>query len=380
MWIFSKDSDVRWVSIEQQELKTIPLAVIPFLGSKKQLSTLTSNPFILATYDAWQQSHSVLGLGIQLLVNTPLKDNPNIPEALADGILQTWVRKGIRSVGDLYTNNMFASFSQLSEFYGLHRHNLFKYLQIRHWVRSQTLGIFPNKPEETLLETCLLDTKRTSTKGLTSCVYKTVIDNLPAYENFSKKSKWESDLSCTYDDDNWSRLLNSSQTVLVSTKHRQIQFNIFHRTYYTPYRLSKLSDGISDQCQRCKTSVGDLLHMLWNCVKLQSYWNNVITITSEVCGFRLDSDPKIWMLGDIASLKLLPCKRYFVLLASTAANKCILKNWKSTEPPNQKYWINELLSYCTPEKILHSVWDKLTQFDQTWTPFLNILTRLDLRD
>lgn len=253
-------------------------------------------------------------------------------------------------------------------------------MQIRHWIRSQTLGISPNKPEESVLESCLLDTKRTSTKGLTSCTYKTIIDYLPGHENCSKKSKWESDLSCSYEEEDWSRLLNSSQTVLVSTKHRQIQFNIFQRTYYTPYRLSKLSANISDQCQRCETSVGDLLHMLWSCVQLQSFWNEVIALTSEVCGLCLDSDPRIWILGDVASLKVLPCRKYFVLLAATAAKKCILINWKSKEPPNQKHWINELLSYCTPEKILHSVRGKLRDFDQTWTPFLNILSRLDLRD
>lgn len=73
---------------------------------------------------------------------------------------------------------------------------------------------------------------------------------------------------------------------------------ILSTEYYTSYRLSKLRDCISDQFKRCKISVGDLVHMLWSCVQLQSYWNAVITITSEVCEFHLDSAPKIWILGD----------------------------------------------------------------------------------
>lgn len=86
----------------------------------------------------------------------------------------------------------------------------------------------------------------------------------------------------------------------------------------------------------------------------------VITMTSELCGFQF------WILGDVASLTLHPSRRHFVLLTSTAAKKCALKNWKSTEP--QKHWINELSSYCTPQKILHSVRRKLTEFEWTWIP------------
>ncbi|CAG5871568.1 unnamed protein product [Menidia menidia] len=374
-WQIKKEDNEKFI----QSIKTDD-AIIPLLSSKKQLSTMTSNPLILTTYNAWLQLHTLLNIKIQLSGNTPRKDNPSIPQPIAHGILQTWVRKGIRSVGNLYINNVFASFDQLSEFYDLHRHNYFKYLQIRHWIKSQTVEVFPNKPEETLLESCLLDPKRTTTKGLISCVYKIVLDSSPAYDKYSKKSKWELDLNCNYDDNSWNRLLNSSQTILTSTKHRQIQFNILHRIYYTPYRLNKLNASITDKCQRCRISVGDLLHMLWNCARLQTYWNNVIQVTSSVCGLSLEPDPKIWILGDVMSLKLNSCKKYFVLLASSAAKKCILKNWKSMEPPNQKHWINELLSYCTPEKILHSVRGTLTKYDRIWTPFLDTLTTLDLRD
>lgn len=160
--IKSKCNDVRWITIEQELKKNTPLTNIPFLGSEKQLSEITSNPLILATYNAWHQLvHSILELDIQLLVNTPLKNNHRMPAPTADGNLQTWVRKGIRSIDDLYSNNVFASFSQLSGFYDLHSHNLFKYLQIRHWIKSQT-ETFSNKPKETPLETCFLDPKRTT--------------------------------------------------------------------------------------------------------------------------------------------------------------------------------------------------------------------------
>lgn len=53
-------------------------------------------------------------------------NNPNIPAALADGIFQNWVRKGVKIVSDLYTNNVFLSFSQLLEIYDLDKSNFFQ--------------------------------------------------------------------------------------------------------------------------------------------------------------------------------------------------------------------------------------------------------------
>ena len=57
----------------------------------------------------------------------------------------------------------------------------------------------------------------------------------------------------------WIGILERAQRVLISTKHWQMQFNIFHRTYFTPLRLHKI-DSISPMCQRCKTTEGSLLH------------------------------------------------------------------------------------------------------------------------
>jgi len=75
---------------------------------------------LLDSFGAWQGSH------------TPLDDNPNIPSPIADRIRKTWNKKVIKMIGDLFVNVIFSSFLQLSELFNLSKHNLFKYLQIRH--------------------------------------------------------------------------------------------------------------------------------------------------------------------------------------------------------------------------------------------------------
>ena len=101
-------------------------------------------------------------------------------------------------------------------------------------------------------------------KRLISAMYVILTNNLTTYNKVNTKKKWESDLNIRYDDNDWRNVLEISQSVLISTKHRQIQFNIINRTYYTPYRLHKI--------QRGRTCEGDLLHMFWKCPSFETSW------------------------------------------------------------------------------------------------------------
>ncbi len=178
IWLRPKNSDVRWVSIEQHEMKTTPVTVIPFLGTTKTFSVIKKSPVLLDTFDAWQESHRRLCLNTSLLVNTPLDENPNIPNPIVDKTIQSWIKKWIKTIGDLYVNGIFPSFLQLSELFDLPKHNLFKYLQMRHWIKRQTFESFPNIPEKSLLEDRLLDIRHASTKSLTSSIYRILMNNL----------------------------------------------------------------------------------------------------------------------------------------------------------------------------------------------------------
>ena len=375
-WIHSEDHENRWISIEKKELQTTPLKVAPFLGNKSNLSAITKNKIIQNTFVAWQESHLILGLNTSLLRNTPLWKNPYIPKPIADSILKGWVDKGIKTVGDLYTEGVFSSFQQLSQKYNLPQHNLFKYLQIRHWVKTNSSDRFPDILEETPLEEQLFNTLRTSTRGLTSAIYNILNNECPENRKSPIKHKWEGDLNCSYDDADWNKLLEQAQTLLTSTKHRLIQFNILHRTYYTPVKLHTFNNSTSPVCQKCKFTNADLLHMFWHCPLIAVFWNYIIKTTSDITQCTIPIDPKVWILGDVNALKINNHIRHFILLASTAGKKCILVNWKSDAPPSQRHWINELTSYCTPEKILYNVRKRPTTFRKIWGAFIDALPHL----
>ena len=372
IWLHAENSEVRWLSLEQKELGSTPLSTVPFLGSRKCLSVLTKNPIVLCTFEAWQESHKLLGLDISLMRRTPLWDNPNIPLPIADGVLKSWVDKGIRTVGDFYNINIFSNFLHLSAKFNLPNHNLFKYFQLRHWVRDNS-NDFPSIPNKSPLEDHLFNTLVSSTKGLISSIYDILNRNLLIYNKLALKQKWEAELQCTYDDADWRNILERAQTVLISTKHRQMQFNIFHMTYFTPVRLHKIDGNISAMCQRCKVNEGNLIHMLWSCPHLAVFWKFVITTVSDVVESEIPSYPRIWILGDISLVNLNFHKKYLISLAGTAGKKIILVNWKADNCPSQRHWLNELTSYCTPEKILYNVRRRPETFNKIWGSFLNAL-------
>lgn len=380
IWLHAERSEVRWVPIEQHEVNPILLKEVPFLGTKKCLSKLTNNLIILNTFCAWQEAHSLLKINISFLRRTPLWGNPDLSNHIADPILRGWKDRNIRTVADLYNNDTFTDFQQLKEKFKLSGQSFFKFLQIRDWVKEKSKGLFPEIPKETPLETHLCTKPWKSIKGIASSIYTIINEKLPDYNKMSIKRKWETDLGHIYEEAEWYHLLEQAQTMLISTKHRQMQFNILHRIYYTPYRLHKIDNNYSPKCWRCKVRDGDLLHMLWNCPVIEEFWRRAIEIISKVMGIQIESDPKLWILGDTGSINVNYHKKYFILLASTAVKKCILLQWKSENSPTLRHWINELASYCTPEKISHSVKGKYGTFEKIWGPFLAVLPSLDLTD
>uniref|UniRef100_A0AAX7UZI2 Reverse transcriptase zinc-binding domain-containing protein n=1 Tax=Astatotilapia calliptera TaxID=8154 RepID=A0AAX7UZI2_ASTCA len=317
IWLYAERSEVRWVPIEQYEVNPISLKDVPFLGTKKCLSKLTNNSIILNTFRAWQESHSLLKINISFLRRTPLWGNPDLSHHISDSILRGWKDRNIRTVADLYNNDTFIDFQQLKEKFKLPDQNFFKFLQIRDWIKEKTKGTFPEIPKESPFETHLCTKPWKSIKGIVSSIYTIINEKLPDYNKTSLKRKWEADLGYVYEEVEWYHLMEQAQTMLISTNHRQMQFNIFHRTYYTPYRLHKIDINYSPKCLRCKVIDGDLLHMLWNCPVIEEFWRRTTEIISRVIGIQVEMDPKLWILGDIDSINVDYHKKYFILLANT---------------------------------------------------------------
>ncbi|KAF3842432.1 hypothetical protein F7725_024383 [Dissostichus mawsoni] len=116
-------------------------------------SYYNNNPIIHNTIQIWRQITKQLKFRA-LSFNVPLSSNPSFTPSIMDGTFDRWRELGMGSVGDLYIRGTFASFQQLQEKYGLARADFFKYLQIRHFVRTH-LHDFETATPDKLDHSCM---------------------------------------------------------------------------------------------------------------------------------------------------------------------------------------------------------------------------------
>lgn len=72
-----------------------------------------------------------------------------------DEAFDRWKELGLYTIGDLYIQGTFASFQQLQEKFGLLKTYFFRYLQIRHFVRTHLHNFESATPDK--LDQCLRD-------------------------------------------------------------------------------------------------------------------------------------------------------------------------------------------------------------------------------
>lgn len=97
-----------------------------------------------------------------------------------------------------------------------------------------------------------------------------------------------------------------------------------------------MNNGASNLSHRCKTETGTLIHMFWDCMKLDHY--SIRDTTERIIGADLLWDQSV----------LPPDKRLnpqFIKMALTAGNKCIAMTWKDEYPPFFSMLFTEIVSY-----------------------------------
>lgn len=146
------------------------------------------------------------------------------------------------------------SFEQLCRVVHLPTTHFFKYLQVRHFIsksqrrNSTSIKAFP-------IDKILKDIKHP--RGILSLTYSRILA-LTETKPQNNRTTWEQDLDCTFADSEWESLCKEALTFSYNSRNKLLQFNLIHRTYFTPERLHRINDSISDLCPRCKIETGSL--------------------------------------------------------------------------------------------------------------------------
>ena len=134
-----------------------------------------------------------------------------------------------------------------------------------------------------------------------------------------------------------------------------------------------MDTNTSPLCLKCKVEIGNYVHCLWSCVKLQSYWYDIVSELSVIFGVSIDLNPVCLLLGfPDAHIVNDKHKRLFNLL-TFAARKNILLYWIKDAAPSKKSWHNIIMECIPCEYITCMLRSKVDTFYKIWDPYLNFI-------
>ena len=178
-------------------------------------------------------------------------------------------------------------------------------------------------------------------------------------------SAWQRDLPALTSED-WSEGLQQYIPLMISAKERFIQLKFIHRVYYTPQRLAVIYHTSEDKCPRCGREVGNFIHMVWLCPKVQEFWRLVAAEIESIGGVAVGLNPLILLLGITDNLPTSTHKKLFIFYTAFYARKAILLQWKVADPPGLSAWRKLVNDTLPMYKLTYMGRNCPKKFDKVW--------------
>lgn len=301
-------------------------------------------------------------------MNAPLTLNPDLPKTIGNSLLVNWKSLGIVQIKHLFNHNILKEFSSLKEEFGVPKQDFFKYLQLRHLITTLIKQNRLSKEVSELEETVL---KLRSLKGAISKIYKC----LSEYQDSCFKTlrtSWQKDLNMGLSDQQWKKICKNIFLGMSCNKIIEQNYKFMHRAYITPLRLNRMYPNLTSKCNRCKTQVGTLLHMFWECKKLTKFWNSVHEFMVERTNSPLDRSPIICLFGTDLGERQNSVRQSHLSIMSYIAKKCILLYWNQEKSPTFIVFKQILQETLYLEYQTYSLKNRLDIFADLWGNLANL--------
>ena len=361
-----------WCQLEESSCST-SLQALVCSNLPLSLTNFTSNPIVINTLKIWTQIRKRFGW-LSLPQTTPLRNNHLFIPAKIDSRFATLENKGLRCLGDLYINRLFASFNQLCLTFGLGNTDFFRFFQLRDFARTYS-SQFPQAPPLSGMDLVLQ--AKSLPKGHVSYLYNLLSPTNDSSVNKSRTG-WETELQISISDALWKKALKAVNSSSSCARLSVIQFKVLFRLHYSKDKLFKLyPDKTSETCDRCSRTPCNLTHMFWTCSKLLNYWQSIFKSISDILGIPVGPSPQIAIFGvppdELVTTSL---QENVIAFASLIARRKNLLLLKSSQPPSFKSWLHDLLFLLKLEKIKFSLRGRPEKFYLHWKSLLNYVDKL----
>lgn len=361
-----------WLEMEAASVKPVSLSALAHASTKSSSLNRSKNVIVKTSLKIWNQFRRYLGLQTYS-ISAPISTNPFFPPSLLDRTFTNWSTLGIKSFQDLYINKIFASFEQLSKKFGLPKQHLFRYFQIRSFVKN-TFPQFPNAPPETALDSFLKPAP--ALKGMIAYLY-TNIHSLRLVSLKAIKDLWELELGVDIPEDTWKIALKNVHKSSICAKHGLTQCKIIHRAHLTKVRLAKMYKDVDPTCDRCHLAPANHVHMFWSCPSLYRFWKDLFASISRIVGRTIEPNPLTAIFGAPPSTVPSTSSEAEVIgFVTLLARRLILLRWKSPHAPSHTLWIKDVLNLLKLERIRSCLRGSIEDFHRKWEPFFVYVAEL----
>ena len=311
---------------------------------------------------------------LQALIKFNEEYCPSIEEIISENIyctewtkyrttrVQTWEKRGLQFIGNLFNQNTgnIHTKEDLSRIYGIRMTFLCYASLIRSLpqnIRKQINKSFiknPNIPFKiNLVQNCSKFAK------YAYCVFVQKKESNNKHSNVRLKSKWNADIS-GFAEGSMQRICTATLSSVLIYCH----FRIINRIYATNKFLFHIKILDKDTCTFCKVSIETIVHLFWECSRVQIFIKEVLSHLKLNYGFDIKVTKCSWFfLENLDNME--------IIIVTLMKQHIHLSRLDETKPSIEKL-MRQLKDEVTKECNMAKINNKQDLFERKWGLLKNI--------
>ena len=363
-WVLPPERAPPWYQIEQLALS--PLPPLSCLSTKKSPKA-QAHPVISHLQETWNKICKIFNTNPYLNSESSIWKNPKLHINKAPFLWKEWVNKGILKLGDLYKEGSIKSFDDLVVEFDLPRSTFWQYLQLSHLL----CGVFGSPRTLPPHSELLGGTTMVFGTGHEASFYYSELFMESMKVTNALKIVWERDLNLDIEEEEWDEICKNTTKMSKDTRIKLIQFKIHNRFYWTPSRLQRLGLKETAECWKCKdpSSVGTLVHALWECPAIERFWKQIHNCILEMTTVDFPFCPRLYILGDP---KQVAHSGYadFILTIIMIGRQVLMRGWKTEGSPSFQDWFVEIGKVAAYEEMAYRRIDRVDKYMSKWGSYI----------
>ena len=194
-----------------------------------------------------------------------------------------------------------------------------------------------------------------------------------------KVQYWERVLDIHISTNEWRHIFTFIHKGSLNVLTQENGYKIYSKWYRTPHVIHKFSPSTSPTCWRCKSALGTLIHIWWECPIVQPFWKEVYRIIPLITTYSPNFTAAQFLLHH-TSLPYHVYKNSIVLHLINAAKLCIPTHWKDTSPPSISEWLRRIKRIAEIEDLILQSLDSPSKFQDKWNCWIRFTDSTEFRN